>query len=96
MYESLPEWLQGDIKQWQRVASSTLVITWPDGYDTEKLSELLAPAFEFTIVAGANGGPPPRLRGYASAPAANARANVETVDIQYKIGSVTHTQSWKV
>ena len=95
-FDALPEFVEGTIVQWTRVAESTLKIDWPDGYDIERLAELLAPAFNFEITANASGGPPPRPRGAAAAAAPTAAADVQVIKITYKDGVVEREQSWRV
>ena len=96
-YESLPEWVEGTIRQWFRVKESKITFDWPDGFETELLSELLAPAFEFQLIANANGGPPPRLRGAQAPPRPdNDGTTYEKITIPYKVGVINREQVWEV
>ena len=82
----------GKIMNWTRVADGKIKIMWPDGYDMEYMSNLLAPAFKFTLVASATGGPVARRGGTHGVPppgqAAQVPAAKEKVVIPYKIGTL--------
>eukprot|EP00966_Prymnesium_polylepis_P061537 1428156-Prymnesium_polylepis.1 len=86
-YPSLPDMVPGTLVKWINKADFRVSADWIDGRDSECLRQLLLPEFNFRLVANANGGPPPRLRGQAAADAAVAAAVAAppraTVDIKY-------------
>ena len=86
----------GTVDRWVSTNDSKLRIEWPDGWDTEYLSYLLAPGVEFKLVSDRNGGAV-RRRGAAHvpvhAPGAAALA-AETVTVPYKIGVLDYEQVW--
>ena len=88
----------GEVMQWISVTDSKLKINWPDGHSSEFLSYLLAPAYDFTIIADKHGGAVRRRGG--SHPAAGGAIGAEVPEVQvsvkYKIGTIEYEQIWKV
>ena len=96
----LGSFIKGKIMGWARVADGRLKIMWPDGYDVEDLPCLLAPAFMFSIVCSATGGPVVRRGGSHGVPTPGAAAQVPAakvkVTVPYKIGMLSYEQVWEV
>ena len=90
--------VEGIVQQWTSVADSKLKILWPDGYSTEFLSYMLAPAYDFKILADKNGGAV-RRRGIAH-PTAGGAVGAEEPEVEvrvpYKIGTLDFEQVWTV
>ena len=88
----------GTIQQWVSVADCKLKILWPDGHSSEFLAYMLAPAWDFKIIADANGGAVRRRGGahpVGGGPVGGDAPEVE-VRVPYKIGQLEYEQIWKV
>lgn len=101
---ALPAMIPGTLYKWVKKADFTISVDWVDGRSTESLAELLAPDVNFALLSGANGGPPPVLRGQAAAQAAQGAAPAaeddaeddKTVSVSVTNRGSTYDVVWKV